>query len=101
MAEAGVTLCDRLASLPFDKQRVAESVERVVNLKTAIVACEADLRGHPGHPRRLLQLGALVDHHLQPLLLIKTFGECLIEFAIFGLRLLIGAECHAIGGTRG
>jgi hypothetical protein len=101
MAEAGVTLCDRLASLPLDKQRVAEPVERVANHKTAIVACEADLRGHPGHPRRLLQLGTLVDHHLQPLRLIKTFGECLIEFAIFGLRLLIGAECHAIGGTRG
>ena len=76
-------------------------MERVANLKTAIVACEADWRGHRDHHRLLLQLGALVDHHIQPNCPIKTFGECLIEFAIFGLRPLIGAECHAIGGTRG
>lgn len=61
MADGGVTACDRLASLPFDGQRVAKPVERVANLEVAIAACEADLRKHPDHPRLLLQLGALVD----------------------------------------
>jgi TPR repeat protein len=60
-ADGGVTMCDELASLPFDGQRVAEPVERVDDLEVAIAACEADLRKHPDHPRLLLQLGALVD----------------------------------------
>ena len=63
MAEAGTTLFDRLASLPLDKQRVAELVERVANLKTAIVACEADLRG-PGSSPPVAATGRLVDHHI-------------------------------------
>ena len=61
MTDVGVTSCDRLASLPFDGQRVAEPVVRVDDLEGAIAACEADLRKHPNHPRLLLQLGALVD----------------------------------------
>jgi TPR repeat protein len=61
LADVGVTMCDRLASLPFDGQRVAEPVRQVANLEDAISACETDLRKHPNHPRLLLQLGALVD----------------------------------------
>lgn len=65
MADGGVTSCDRLASLPFDGQRVATPVRRVANLETAIASCEADLRKHPDHPRLLLQLGALVDQRIR------------------------------------
>lgn len=61
MADVGVTQCDRLASLPFDDQRVAKPAGPVRDLEAAIAVCEADLARHPDHPRLLLQLGALVD----------------------------------------
>ena len=86
MAEAGITLFDRLASLPLDKQRVAEQVERVANLKTAIVAFAADLRGHRIIPACCCNWARWSITTIKPFRLIKTFGECLIDFAIFGLR---------------
>ena len=61
IADADVTACDRVASLPFDARRVAKPVGRVVDLEAAIAACEADLRKYSNHPRLLLQLGALLD----------------------------------------
>ena len=57
----GVTSCDRVASLPFDQQRVARPVGRTVDREIAITACKSDLEKFPDHPRLLLQLGALVD----------------------------------------
>jgi len=60
LVDVGVTSCDRMASLSFDEQRVAEPVARTVDRETAIKACKADLEKFPDHSRPLLQLGALV-----------------------------------------
>lgn len=64
--DVGVTLCDRLAAYPYDDKRVADAVERVADLDAAIAACREALAMHPGHPRLLLNLGALLHTKKRP-----------------------------------
>jgi TPR repeat protein len=61
ITDVGVTQCDRLAAYPYDDKRVADPVARSVDLDGAIAACHAALKLHPGHPRLLLNLGALLN----------------------------------------
>jgi TPR repeat protein len=62
----GATQCDRLGAYPYDDRRVSDPVERVADLDAAIGACREALVKHPGHPRLLLNLGALIHKKKRP-----------------------------------
>lgn len=64
--DVGVTQCDRLAAYPYDDKRVSRPVEVIADLDVALAACREDLKLHPGHPRLLLNLGALLHRKKRP-----------------------------------
>jgi len=58
-----VTLCDKLAAYPPDRDRVSPGLDRdLIDISQAIVACEADVKADPANPRLRYQLARLYGY---------------------------------------